>query len=64
MAKYTVIRTDTADSLIHKIILSVAEKFGAEVALGKQEHFKDHQIAYLLDGLYFTCCCSKEYSIA
>ena len=26
MAKYTVIRTDTADSLIHKIILGIAEK--------------------------------------
>ena len=25
MAKYTVIRTDTADSLIHKIILGIAE---------------------------------------
>ena len=35
MDKYTVLRTDTADSLIHKIILDIAEKFGAEVALDK-----------------------------
>lgn len=35
MDKYTVLRTDTADSLIHRIILDVAEKFGAEVALDK-----------------------------
>lgn len=28
MDKYTVIRTDTADALIHKIILDIAEKFG------------------------------------
>ena len=31
MAKYTVIRTDTADSLIHKIILGVAEKLGVKL---------------------------------
>lgn len=30
--KYDVIRTDTADSLIRKIILSVAENFGNKVA--------------------------------
>ena len=35
MDKYTILRTDTADSLIHKIILDIAEKFGADVALGK-----------------------------
>lgn len=35
MAKYTVRRTDTADSLIHKIILGIAEQFGVEVAIDK-----------------------------
>ncbi len=33
--KYEVIRTDTADSLIRKIILHVAEVFGTDVALEK-----------------------------
>ncbi len=33
--KYEVIRTDTADSLIRKIILYVAENFGGDVALEK-----------------------------
>ena len=31
--KYEVIRTDTADSLIRKIVLYVAENFGADVRL-------------------------------
>ena len=35
MSKYTVLRTDTADAHIHKIILGIAEKFGADVALDK-----------------------------
>ena len=33
--KYEVIRTDTADSLIRKIVLYVAESFGHDVALEK-----------------------------
>ena len=40
MDKYTVLRTDTADSLIHKIILDIAEKFGAEVALDKLDELE------------------------
>lgn len=31
--KYTVVRTDTADEQIHKIILYINENFGSEVAL-------------------------------
>ncbi|MBP5184393.1 MAG: type II toxin-antitoxin system RelE/ParE family toxin [Lachnospiraceae bacterium] len=33
--KYKILRTDKADELIHNIILFVAEKFGADVALEK-----------------------------
>jgi toxin ParE1/3/4 len=33
--RYKVLRTDTADSLIRKIILYVAERFGNDVALEK-----------------------------
>lgn len=33
--KYTVLRTDTADSLIRKIVLYIAEIFGNEIALEK-----------------------------
>ena len=38
--KYEVIRTDTADSLIRKIILHVAENFGNEVALEKLDYLE------------------------
>lgn len=48
MANYTVARTDTADALIHKIILDIAEKFGVEVALEKLEKLKE-QIMLLAD---------------
>ena len=51
MAKYSVIRTDTADSLIHKIILGIAEKFGAEVALEKMDEL-ERQIMLLADHPY------------
>ncbi len=51
MTKYTVIRTDTADSLIHKIILDIAEKFGAEVALEKLDEL-EKQIMSLSDNPY------------
>ena len=51
MTKYTVIRTDTADSLIHKIILDIAEKFGAEVSLDKLDEL-EKQIMSLADNPY------------
>ena len=38
--KYKVIRTDTADSLIRKIILYVAENFGSDVALEKLNYLE------------------------
>lgn len=38
--KYDVIRTDTADSLIRKIILSVAENFGNKVAEEKLDELE------------------------
>lgn len=40
MAKYTVMRTDTADSHIHKVILDIAEKFGSAVALEKMDELE------------------------
>ena len=39
--KYKVVRTDTADSLIRRIVLFVAENFGAEVALKKLEALEE-----------------------
>ena len=33
--KYKIVRTDTADALIHKIILNIASNFGSDVALEK-----------------------------
>ena len=38
--KYKVIRTETADAHIRKIVLYVAEKFGSEVALKKLEELE------------------------
>lgn len=38
---YEVIRTDTADSLIRKIVLHVAENFGTDVALGKLDNLEE-----------------------
>ena len=38
--KYEVIRTDTADSLIRKNVLFVAEKFGNDVALEKLDYIE------------------------
>ena len=51
MAKYTVLRTDTADALIHKIILNIAEKFGVDVALEKLDEL-EKQIMMLGDNPY------------
>ena len=51
MDKYTVIRTDTADALIHNIILDIAEKFGADVALDKLDEL-EKQIMLLADNPY------------
>ncbi len=39
--KYEVIRTDTADSLIRKIILYVAENFGYDAALEKLDYLEE-----------------------
>ena len=39
--KYEVIRTDTADSLIRKIVLYVAENFGMDVALEKLDNLEE-----------------------
>lgn len=38
---YEVIGTDTADSLIRKIVLHVAENFGADVALEKLDNLEE-----------------------
>ena len=51
MAKYTVIRTDTADAHIHKIILYIAEEFGTDVALEKLDELEG-QIMGLADNPY------------
>lgn len=39
--KYEVIRTDTADSLIRKTVLHIAENFGTDVALEKLDNLED-----------------------
>ena len=51
MANYTVMRTDTADAHIHKIILYIAEEFGADVALEKLDELEG-QILLLEDNPY------------
>lgn len=39
--KYKVERTDTADSLIHRIVLFIAENFGSDVALEKLDYLEE-----------------------
>lgn len=39
--KYRVERTDTADSLIRKIVLFIAENFGNDLALEKLDYFEE-----------------------
>lgn len=39
--KYEVIRTDTADSLIRKIVLHIAENFETDVALEKLDNLEE-----------------------
>ena len=39
--KYRVERTDTADSLIRKIVLGIAENFGSDVALEKLDYLEE-----------------------
>ena len=51
MANYTVLRTDTTDSLIHKLILDIAEKFGSDVALDKLNKL-EKQIMLLAENPY------------
>ena len=51
MTNYTVIRTDTADAFIHKIILDIAEKFGTNVALEKLDELEE-QIMSLAENPY------------
>ncbi len=38
--KYEIVRTDTADALMRKIILYVAEKFGNDTALKKMDELE------------------------
>ena len=41
MAKFSVVRTDTADAHIHKIILYIAEEFGVDVAKEKLDELEE-----------------------
>jgi len=40
MAQYKLLRTETADSGLHRIILSIAENFGVDVALEKLDQIE------------------------
>jgi len=49
--RYKVERTDTADSLIRKIVLFIAENFGKDVALEKLDYLEE-SIMNLADNPY------------
>ena len=51
MDNYELIRTDTADSHIHSIVLDVAERFGVEVAMKKLDELEE-QNTLLSDNPY------------
>ena len=58
--KYKVVRTETADAQIRKIILYVVENFGKEAALEKLEELEQN----LLDlGLYPQKCVEPRYLV-
>lgn len=48
MEHYKLLRTDTADSGLQKIILSIAENFGSDIALEKFDKI-EHQLSLLAD---------------
>lgn len=48
MAQYKLLRTETADSGLRRIILSIAENFGVDVALEKLDQI-EHQLSLLSD---------------
>lgn len=48
MEHYKLLRTDTADSGLQKIILSIAENFGPDIALEKLDEI-EHQLSLLAD---------------
>lgn len=48
MANYKLLRTDTADSGLRRIILSIAENFGVDVALEKLDQI-ERQLLLLAD---------------
>lgn len=48
---YRILRTDTADSQLHQIILYIAENWGADVALEKLEEM-EHRIGELAENPY------------
>ena len=49
--KYRILRTDTADAHIHKIIMYIAEKFDADIALKKLDEIESN-IMLLADDPY------------
>ena len=51
MGQYKIIRTDTADAGLRKIILSIAENFGTETAVKKLDDI-ERQISLLSDHPY------------
>lgn len=51
MSTYEILRTDTADSQLHQIILHIAESWGADVALEKLDEM-EHQIMALEENPY------------
>ena len=53
MIKYTILRTDTADCGLRKIILSVAENFGVETALEKLDTI-EKQISLLEENPFLS----------
>lgn len=48
---YRILRTDTADSQLHQIILYIAENWGADVALEKLEEM-EHRIGEFAENPY------------
>jgi toxin ParE1/3/4 len=60
MGKYEIMRTDTADMQLHKIILGIAENFGVDVAVEKLDDI-ENKIKLLKDTPYMGI--APKYSV-
>ena len=58
--KYEILRTDTADAGLRRIILYVAQNFGNDIALEKLDEIENKFSEYTLRAIRYNTSCEKE----